>query len=321
MKVITLVVPCYNEEKVLQDFYHQVTKVASKMREVTFEVLFVDDGSRDNTLSMLKELRRWDKRVRYISFSRNFGKEAALYAGLQNATGEYVAVMDADLQDPPSLLEEMYHVLENEDYDCIATRRGDRTGESPIRSFFARTFYKLINKISRTEIVDGARDFRLMSRKMVDSILSMNEYNRFSKGLFSWVGFKTKWISYENIERVAGESKWSFWSLLLYALDGVIAFSTVPLIISSLTGLFFCAIAFLTIIFVVVRTLVWGEPVAGYPSLVSILFFLSGMQLFGIGILGQYLSKTYLEVKNRPVYIERCTEKDVERDERYAQSM
>lgn len=323
MKKITLVVPCYNEEEMLGAFYDEVTKVATEMGRVQFEFLFVDDGSKDRTLSILKELRKEDKCIRFISLSRNFGKEAALYAGLQNATGDYVAVMDADLQDPPSLLEEMYTILENEDYDCVATRRADRTGEPPIRSFFAKTFYKLINKISNTEIVDGARDFRLMSRKMVDAILSMKEYNRFSKGLFGWIGFKTKWISYENIERIAGESKWSFWSLLVYALDGIIAFSTAPLVISSLTGLLFCVVAFIMIIVVVVKTLIWGDPVVGYPSLISVLFFLSGIQLFGIGVLGQYLSKLYMEAKNRPVYIERYTEKDVdaEGEKRYAKSM
>ncbi len=320
MKVITLVVPCYNEKEMLYTFFDEVTKIASEMRKVRFEFLFIDDGSKDCTLSLLKELKRQDERVRFISFSRNFGKEAALYAGLRSSTGDYVAVMDADLQDPPSLLKEMYRILENEDYDCVATRRATRAGEPAIRSFFAKKFYQVINKISKTEIVDGARDFRLMTRQMVDAILSMNEYNRFSKGLFGWVGFKTKWISYENVERIAGESKWSFGSLMLYALDGIIAFSTAPLIISSILGLVFCVIAFIMIFVVILKTIVWGDPVAGYPSLISILFFLSGIQLFGVGVLGQYLSKLYMEVKNRPIYIEKCTEKDFEGEE-YAKSV
>lgn len=318
MKEITLVVPCYNEEEMLEIFYKEVTAVVSNIREIEFNFLFVDDGSKDRTLSILKELRKRDRRVRFISFSRNFGKEAAIFAGLQNATGDYVAVMDADLQDPPSLLEEMYLTLENEDYDCVATRREDRQGEPPIRSLLSKGFYKLINKISRTEIVDGARDFRLMTRKMVDAILSMGEYNRFSKGLFGWVGFNVKWISYKNVERIAGDTKWSFLGLLIYALDGIVAFSTVPLIVSSLVGLLFFVISIAMVIVIVVKTIVWGDPVVGYPSLVSILLFLSGIQLFGIGILGQYLSKTYLEVKARPIYIEKCTEKDVEEDEHYA---
>lgn len=321
MKVLTLVVPCYNEEEMLEAFYNEITKVASEMREVQFEFLFIDDGSIDCTLSILKEFRKKDKRVRFISFSRNFGKEAALYAGMQNATGDYVAVIDADLQDPPSLLEEMYGILENEDYDCVAARRETRAGEPPIRALFAKFFYKLINKISRTEIVDGARDFRLMSRRMVNAILSLNEYNRFSKGLFGWVGFKTKWVSYENIGRVAGKSKWSFWSLFIYAFDGIIAFSTMPLVISSLIGLLFCVIAFIMIFVIIFKTIVWGDRVAGYPSLVSILFFLSGIQLFGIGVLGQYFSKMYMEVKKRPIYIEKCTEKDVEGEMRHAKSI
>jgi len=312
MDKITLVVPCYNEEEVLPVFYDEVCRVAGEMSGQAFEFLFVDDGSRDKTLPILKELSQKDKRVRFISFSRNFGKEAGLYAGLQNATGDYVAVLDADLQDPPGLLPEMYRSLKGEDYDCAATRRVSREGEPPIRSFFARAFYKLIRKISKTEIVDGARDFRLMSRRMVDAILSMGEYNRFSKGIFGWVGFNTKWIEYKNVERAAGQTKWSFWSLLMYALDGIIAFSTVPLLISSFIGLIFFVIAIVMIVVIIVKTLVFGDPVAGYPSTICIIFLVGGLQLFCIGILGQYLSKLYLESKNRPIYIVRCTEKDFE---------
>jgi len=312
MDKITLVVPCYNEEEVLPKFYDEVCRVAGEMSGQAFEFLFVDDGSRDKTLSILRELRKKDKRVRFLSFSRNFGKEAGLYAGLQNATGDYVAVLDADLQDPPELLQGMYRSLKEEDYDCAATRRVSREGEPPIRSFFARTFYKLIRKISKTEIVDGARDFRLMSRRMVDAVLSMGEYNRFSKGIFGWVGFDTKWIEYKNVERAAGQTKWSFWSLLVYALDGIIAFSTVPLLISSFVGLIFFAIALVMIVVIIVKTLAFGDPVAGYPSTVCIIFLVGGLQLFCIGILGQYFSKLYLESKNRPIYIVRCTEKDFE---------
>ena len=312
MDKITLVVPCYNEEEVLPKFYDEVCRVAGEMSGQEFEFLFVDDGSRDKTLSILKELRKKDKRVRFLSFSRNFGKEAGLYAGLQNATGDYVAVLDADLQDPPELLQEMYRSLKEENYDCAATRRVSRQGEPPIRSFFARTFYKLIRKISKTEIVDGARDFRLMSRRMVEAVLSMGEYNRFSKGIFGWVGFDTKWIEYKNVERAGGQTKWSFWSLLVYALDGIIAFSTVPLLISSFVGLIFFAIALVMIVVIIVKTLAFGDPVAGYPSTVCIIFLVGGLQLFCIGILGQYLSKLYLESKNRPIYIVRCTEKDFE---------
>ena len=312
MDKITLVGPCYNEQEVLYQFYDEVCRIAAEMSEQTFEFLFVDDGSKDNTLNILKDLHKKDKRVRFISFSRNFGKEAGLYAGLQNATGNYVAVIDADLQHPPAMLPLMYHAITQEGYDCAAARRSTRAGESKIRSSFSRLFYKIMNKITKTDMVDGACDFRMMSRKMVDAVLSLKESNRFSKGIFGWVGFKTKWIPYENIERVAGQTKWSFWSLLLYALDGIIAFSTTPLMISSIMGIIFCFIAFLMIVFIIIKTLIWGDPVAGYPSLVCILFFVSGIQLFCTGILGQYLSKLYIETKNRPIYIIGCTEKDFE---------
>ncbi|ERI96113.1 MULTISPECIES: glycosyltransferase family 2 protein [Eubacteriales] len=306
MSEITVLVPCYNEQESLPYFYPEICKVAGRMKAaygVDFSFIFVDDGSKDGTLGVLKELAAGDERVRYLSFSRNFGKEAAIFAGLQHATGDYVAMMDADLQDPPQMLEEMYRGIAEEGYDCVGTRRVTRKGEPKVRSFFARLFYKLINKISDTEIVDGARDFRLMTRQMVDAILSMSEYNRFSKGIFSWVGFSIKWLEYENVERVAGETKWSFWKLLLYSIDGITAFSTAPLAIASLMGVLFCLLAAILIVVVIVKTLVWGDPVAGYPSMMCFIFLIGGIQLLCLGILGQYLSKTYLETKRRPVYI------------------
>ena len=310
MEKISIIVPCYNEEESMPLFYDEICKTASSFDKVDFEFIFVNDGSRDRTLEIARDLSKKDKRVRYISFSRNFGKEAAMLAGLDHSTGDYVAIMDADLQDPPSMLHEMYEGIKNEGYDCVATRRVSRKGEPPIRSFFAKCYYKLINKISDTEIVDGARDYRLMSRQMVDSILSLKEYNRFSKGIFSWVGYNTKWLEYKNVERVAGTTKWSFWKLFLYSLESIVAFSTVPLAISSIIGILFFLISMIMIVFIVVRTLTFGDPVAGWPSLVCIIFFVSGVQLFGIGVIGQYLSKLYLEVKNRPVYIVKETEKD-----------
>ena len=303
MDKISIVVPCYYEEKTLPFFYEEFQKISKRMDNVDFELIFVNDGSKDNTLSLMKKYSNEDSRVKYISLSRNFGKESALYAGLQYATGDYVAVMDADLQDPPALLEDMYKILVTEDYDCVATRRVDRKGEPPIRSFFARCFYKLINKISNADIVDGARDFRLMKRKVVDAILSIKEYNRFSKGIFGWVGFNTKWIEYENVERVAGDTKWSFWKLFKYSIDGIVAFSTLPLLLSSLMGFLFCILAIIMIIFIIIRTIVYGDPVAGWPSLICVIFFVGGAQLFCTGILGQYLAKAYVETKNRPIYI------------------
>lgn len=303
MEKISIVVPCYNEEKALPYFYKEIDKVSKKMKSLVFELLFVDDGSNDRTLEILKELSKKDKRVKYLSFSRNFGKESAIYAGLENSTGDYVTLMDADLQDPPELLSKMYNCIKKEGYDSVGTRRVNRIGEPPIRSFFARCFYKIINKISKTEMVDGARDYRLMTRQMVDSIISMKEYNRYSKGLFSFVGFNTKWLEYENVERVAGETKWSFWKLLRYAFDGIIAFSTTPLLISTFIGILFCIISFIAIIAIIIKTLCFGDPVGGWPSMVCIIFMVSGIQLFCIGIIGAYLSKTYLETKNRPIYI------------------
>ncbi|KUE74690.1 bactoprenol glucosyl transferase [Ruthenibacterium lactatiformans] len=310
MSLISIVVPCYNEEESLPLFYQAILEMKSSLPEVDFEFIFVNDGSKDNTLKIMRSLAQQDANVHYVSFSRNFGKEAALLAGLAHAQGDYVAVMDADLQDPPALLPEMYETLQTKMYDCVATRRVTRAGEPPIRSFFARMFYKLINKISKTEIVDGARDFRLMTRQMVNAILSVQEYNRFSKGIFGWVGFRTKWLEYKNIERAAGQTKWSFWKLFVYSLDGITAFSTVPLSVAAVMGMLFCFLAFAMLIFVFVRALIWGDPVGGWPSLVCIILFVGGIQLFCTGILGQYLSKTYLEVKRRPQYIIQETEKD-----------
>lgn len=303
MDKISIVVPCYYEEKSLPFFYDAFKLVAQNMNSVEFELILVNDGSKDNTLNIMKKYADSDKRVKYISLSRNFGKESALYAGLEYADGDYVAVMDADLQDPPELLEKMYKIIKNDNYDCVATRRVDRKGEPPIRSFFAKCFYKLINKISNADIVDGARDFRLMKRKVVQAILEIKEYNRFSKGIFGWVGFNTKWLEYENIERVAGKTKWSFWKLFKYSIEGIVAFSTAPLLISSFIGFLFCIFSFIMICFIVFRTVISGDPVAGWPSLVCIIFLVSGIQLFCIGISGQYIAKAYLETKNRPIYI------------------
>ena len=307
---ITAVVPCYNEQEALGLFYEELNRVTAEMRDCEFEILFVNDGSKDRTLELMKELAEKDGRVKYISFSRNFGKEAAIYAGLEHASGDLVAIMDADLQDPPRLLPEMYRAVTEEGYDSVATRRVTRKGEPPIRSFFARMFYRLMNKMCKTEVVDGARDFRLMTRPFVDSLLSMKEYNRFSKGLFGWVGFRTKWIEFENVERVSGETKWSFWKLLLYAIDGMVAFSTMPLSVAALIGILMCVIAAISIIFIIVRQLCFGGSAFGWPSMVCIMIFIGGVQLLCMGIMGQYLAKTYLEVKNRPIYI--CKETNIE---------
>ena len=307
---ITAVVPCYNEQEALGLFYEELNRVTEEMRDCEFEILFVNDGSKDRTLELMKELAEKDGRVKYISLSRNFGKEAAIYAGLEHASGDLVAIMDADLQDPPRLLPEMYRAVTEEGYDSVATRRVTRKGEPPIRSFFARMFYRLMNKMCKTEVVDGARDFRLMTRPFVDSLLSMKEYNRFSKGLFGWVGFRTKWIEFENVERVAGETKWSFWKLLLYAIDGMVAFSTMPLSVAALIGILMCVIAAISIIFIIVRQLCFGGSAFGWPSMVCIMIFIGGVQLLCMGIMGQYLAKTYLEVKNRPIYI--CKETNIE---------
>ena len=302
-KILSVVIPCYNEEESIPLFYKEINSITKKMNNLNFELIFIDDGSKDRTLEIIKKLRKKDKRVRYISFSRNFGKESAMYAGLENSKGDFITLMDADLQDPPTLLIEMYNIIEKEGYDCVGTRRVNRTGEPPIRSFFARKFYKIINKISKVEMVDGARDYRLMTRKMVNAIIKMKEYNRYSKGLFSFVGFKTKWLEYENINRVAGETKWSFWKLCIYAIEGITAFSTAPLVISAIVGILFCIISFIMIMVIIIKTLIYGDPATGWPSLVCIIFLISGIQLFCMGIMGQYLSKTYLETKNRPIYI------------------
>lgn len=305
MDRISVVVPCYNEEKVMPLFYEEMKRVMDKMNYVDFEIIFIDDGSRDNTLQIAKDLKAEDKRVGYISFSKNFGKEAAIFAGLENSTGDYVVMMDADLQDPPALLEEMYHYVKEEGYDSIATRRVTREGEPKLRSFFARRFYRLMNHISKTDIVDGARDYRLMKRQMVDAIVNMKEYNRFSKGIFGWVGFKTKWLEYNNVERAAGETKWSFRKLLFYSFDGIVAFSTMPLGIASFSGLLLCLLSFIGIIIVLVRYLIGVKSAYGWSSMACIILFVSGFQLFCMGVLGQYLAKTYLEVKGRPIYIVR----------------
>ncbi len=313
MKKISLVIPCYNEEESLKYLYQELEKVAGEMPNYAFEYVFVDDGSTDNTLKELKELATYDSKATYISFSRNFGKESAMYAGLCNATGDYVAVLDADLQDPPSLLPEMVTYLESGEYDSVATRRVSRKGEPKIRSFCARRFYKLINRWSDADIADGARDFRLMTKDMVQSIVKMGERNRFSKGIFGWIGYKTKWLEYENKERVAGESKWSFWGLFKYSIEGIVNFTNAPLQIASVFGFIFTLLAFIAIIFIMVRKFIWGDPVSGWPSLVCIIVFLSGVQMFCIGIIGQYLSKTYVEVKERPHYIIRESNKDIEK--------
>ncbi len=307
MKLLTAIVPCFNEQENVFDFYDEFVKNEAflKAHDCDFEIIFVDDGSKDDTVARVKELKTGDSRVRLISFSRNFGKESAMYAGLSASKGDFVAIMDCDLQDPPALLPEMFKAVTEDGYDSVATRRVNRKGEPPIRSFFARQFYKLINRMSNTEIVDGARDYRLMTRQFVDAILSMEEYNRFSKGIFGWVGFKNKWLEFENVERKKGETKWSFWKLFAYALDGIMAFSTAPLAMASFFGVFFCIVAFLFIVIVMVRQLTVGDPnnTVGWASMVCIILFISGVQLFCVGIVGQYLSKTYLEVKKRPLYI------------------
>ena len=313
MEKISVIVSCYNEQESIPLFYQEIERVRKQdFPNEEFEYIFVDDGSKDDTLEEIKELHKKDDKVKFISFSRNFGKEAAMLAGLDKATGDYVTLMDADLQDPPYLLRQMYDIIKNEDYDCVGTRRVTRKGEPPIRSFFARMFYKLINKMSDIEMVDGARDYRLMKRQVANSIISMREYNRYSKGIFTFVGFKTKWLEYENVKRVAGETKWSFWKLVKYAIEGITAFSTVPLIMSSIIGLLFCLIAFLLILVIIFKTLVYGDPTSGWPSLVCIIFLVSGVQLFSLGIIGQYLSKTYLEVKHRPIYIIKETEEELD---------
>lgn len=314
MEKVSLVVPCYNEAEVLPYFYEEFCKIASKLNSFYLEVIFIDDGSHDETLNLIKSFSEKDTRVKYVSFSRNFGKEAAIYAGFEHADGDYVAMMDADLQDPPSLLPEMLHAVKYEGYDSAATRRVSRKGEPPVRSFFARRFYNLMNRISSTEIMDGARDYRLMTRQFKNAIMQMSEYNRFSKGIFGWVGFKTKWIEFENVERRAGETKWSFWKLVKYSLEGIIGFSTAPLAIASVLGIAVCTIAFIFLIIILAKTLILGDPVAGWPSMTCIILMLGGIQLLCIGVLGMYLSKTYLETKKRPIYICGETNMDEQND-------
>lgn len=304
MKLLTAIVPCYNEEENIQDFYQEFIKNVPffESKGVDYELLFINDGSKDHTVDEVKKLHEKDSKVHLVSFSRNFGKEAGIYAGLQKAKGDYVVFLDADLQDPPAMLPEMYSYIE-EGYDSVATRRVSRKGEPPIRSFFARKFYRIMNKISQTDMVDGARDYRLMTRQVVDAILAMGEYNRFTKGIFGWVGYETKWLEFENIERRKGETKWSFWKLFLYSLEGIFSFSTAPLAFAAFAGVFFCLVAFIAIIFVFVRAMIYGDPTSGWPSMVCIILFVSGIQLFCLGIVGQYLAKTYMEVKARPIYL------------------
>ncbi len=313
MDKLSIVVPCYNEQEALPIFYKAVTQAIGQLPEIEAELIFVNDGSKDKSLSEMKRLASEDQRVKYVSLSRNFGKEAAMYAGMSYAKGDYIVIMDVDLQDPPALLPEMLRSIRTEGYDCVATRRVSRKGEPVIRSFFARRFYRMMHRISSTEIVDGARDYRMMTRQFVEEILRMSEYNRFSKGLFGWVGFETKWLEYENIERAAGETKWSFWKLLLYSIEGIVGFSTAPLTFSAFAGAFCCMVSFLLVCFIVVRTLLHGDPVAGWPSMVCIIAFIGGVQLFCIGILGEYLAKTYLETKQRPIFI--CKETNIDETE------
>ena len=308
MKKISIIVSCYNEEEAIPLFYKELINNLSKI-ELNYEIIFIDDGSKDKTLEVIQTLRKEDKNIRYISFSRNFGKESAMIAGLEASKGDYITFMDADLQDPPALIPVMYNYLKK-GYDCVGTRRVTRKGEPKIRSFFARMFYKIINKLSKVEMVDGARDFRLINRRMADAILSIKEYNRYSKGIFSFVGFKTKWLEYENIERVAGKSKWNFWKLFKYAIEGIVGYSTFPLVVSAFIGLFFCLISFIMIIIIVLKTLLYGDPVSGWPSMMCAIFLVGGIQLFVMGVMGSYLSKTYLETKKRPIYIVRLTEED-----------
>ena len=309
--LISIIVPCYNEEESIPVFYEEITKVSNKMKSVNFEYIFVDDGSKDKTLDVLRDLSKKDKRVRFISFSKNFGKEAGMYAGLSNAKGDYAAIMDVDLQDPPQMLKEMYNTLQNEDYDCVALYTTSHEGYSFVRKTLTNCWYKIIDAISSSQQMPGARDFRLMTRQMVDAILSMKEYNRYTKGIFGFIGFKTKWIEYEAPNRTVGESKFNLYKLVKYALEGIVSFSTKPLVFAAYVGLFFCFVAFIAIAVIIAKTLIWGDPVSGWPSLACLIVFIGGVQLFFFGIMGIYLSKIYLEVKNRPIYISKETEKNI----------
>ncbi len=317
MSLLSVIVPCFNEQEAIPFFYEAISKTASEMKDewsdLDFEFLFIDDGSKDETLKVIESLRLKDRRVRFISFSRNFGKEAALYAGLQHSKGDYAVTMDADMQDPPSLLPDMFRAVTVEGYDSAATRRVTRRGEPVVRSFFARQFYRLINRMSSADIVDGARDYRIMTRRMIDAIVDMQEYNRFTKGIYGWIGFNTKWIEFENVERVAGETKWSFWKLFGYAMEGIIGFSTIPLSMATWVGIFMSIVSFLGILFIIIKKLVFGDPTSGWSSMVCIILLVAGIQLFCMGIIGQYLAKTYLETKRRPIYIaKRTSEDDIE---------
>lgn len=310
MSLLTVIVPCFNEQESLPYFYDAIMKEAKVLENaysLSLEILFVNDGSRDGTLALLREFSKRDGRCRYLSFSRNFGKESAIYAGMQHCCGDYIVFMDADLQHPPAMLGQMYESLLSGEYDIAAARRVDRKGEPPIRSFFARIFYRMINKISKANFVDGASDYRMLTRQAMAAILSMGEYNRFSKGIFGWIGFRTNWIPYENVERVAGETKWSFWGLLLYSIEGIVAFSTTPLAIASIMGILFCLVAFIWMISIIIKTAVYGDPVAGFPTLACLLLLIGGSLQLSLGIIGQYLARTYLETKNRPIYILRET--------------
>ena len=312
-KLLSILVPCYNEEESLPLFYDAIVKIAEEMTDLRHEFIFINDGSKDNTLNIAKDYHRKDPRVRFVSFSRNFGKEAAIYAGLEASRGDYVVLLDADLQHPPEYIPKMYELIAGEGYDSVAMRRVSRAGEKKIRSFFSRSFYKVINKISSTNIAEGATDYRMMTRQMVDAVLSLQEYHRFTKGIFSWVGFETKWLEYENVERQAGETKWSFGGLIRYSLEGITAFSTTPLAFASVFGMFFCILAFLMGIIVVVKTLIWGDPVAGFPTLICVVLFMGGIQLLTMGIQGQYIAKSYTEIKKRPVYLVKETEESFDK--------
>ena len=321
MDKISVIIPCYNEQEAIPIFYKEIQKTAEELSHQELELLFVNDGSKDGSLEEMKHLSEADPRVKYVSFSRNFGKEAAMYAGLSYASGDYIAIMDVDLQDPPALLPEMYRILNEEDYDSVATRRSTRAGEPKIRSFLSESFYKFINRISKTEIVNGARDYRLMKRKMVDAVLGMSEYNRFSKGIFEWVGFRTKWLEFQNVGRCAGQTKWSVRKLFTYSMEGITGFSVAPLSLASVVGVCFCVLSFLMILVIIVRTLIWGDPVSGWPSLVCIIFMVSGIQLFCTGIVGEYLSKTYLETKHRPIFILKDSSEEKKGDRHEAASV
>ena len=310
-KLISVVVPCYNEEKTIPFFYEEITKIINDMKEVDFEIVFIDDGSSDTTLSIIKELHENNEFCRYLSFSRNFGKEAALYAGLEAAKGDFVVIMDVDLQDPPSYIPNMYEILSDSEYDCVATMRADRKGEKVIRSFFSELFYKIMNKMTQIEVKQGSRDFRMMTRQMVNAIMSMSERNRFSKGLFMWVGFKTKWLDYKNVERVDGETKWSFLKLVKYGLEGIMAFSMVPLAVVSWIGLFFCFVAFLVVLLLVIKNLIWHDPVPGWASMTCIIVFLGGIQMLCMGVIGRYIASMYTEIKQRPIYVLKESSDDI----------